>query len=85
MGLTIKNDEARRPAREPAELTGESVGDAVMAALRERLERERESHGRGISAARLLEIGRECAPRLPEPLRSTDHGDLLYGEDALPR
>ena len=34
---------------------------------------------------RLLAIGRDCAARLNEPFRSADHGDLLYGEDGLPK
>jgi antitoxin VapB len=36
-------------------------------------------------ADRLLSIGKDCAPRLKEPLRSADHGDLLYDERGLPR
>jgi antitoxin VapB len=30
-------------------------------------------------------IGQDCAKRLKEPFRSTDHGDLLYDERGLPR
>lgn len=40
MALNIKNDEADRLARELAELTGETLTDAVIESLRERLERE---------------------------------------------
>ena len=36
-------------------------------------------------AEQLLEIGRAAAPDWREPWRSTEHGDLLYGEDGLPR
>jgi predicted nucleotidyltransferase len=36
-------------------------------------------------AGRLSAIGRDCAPRLKEPFRSTPHGDLLYDELGLPR
>lgn len=36
-------------------------------------------------ADRLLAIGKDCAPRLKEPFRSADHGDLLYDERGLPR
>jgi antitoxin VapB len=35
-------------------------------------------------ADRLLAIGRDTAPRLREPLRSADHGDLLYDDQGLP-
>lgn len=34
---------------------------------------------------RLLEIGRDCATRLKEPLRSADHGNLLYDDKGLPK
>ncbi|HUF11092.1 MAG TPA: type II toxin-antitoxin system VapB family antitoxin [Rhodothermales bacterium] len=40
MALNIKNEEADRLARDLAELTGESLTDAVIESLRERLERE---------------------------------------------
>jgi antitoxin VapB len=33
----------------------------------------------------LMAIGKDCAPRLKEPFRSVDHGDLLYDEHGLPR
>jgi antitoxin VapB len=35
-------------------------------------------------ADRLLAIGADTAPRLREPLRSADHGDLLYDDQGLP-
>ena len=37
MALSIKSPEADRLARELAEITGESITDAVIAAMRERL------------------------------------------------
>ena len=36
-------------------------------------------------ADRLVAIGRACPPRLKEPYRSAEHGDLLYDELGLPR
>ena len=84
MSLNIKNDEAHRLARELAALTGESMAAAVTEALRERLDRVRRERG-GHLADRLLAIGKDCAARLKEPFRSAEHGDLLYGEDGLPR
>lgn len=83
MSLNIKSPEAHELAREVADLTGESLTTAVTAALRERLERLRSEEGAHL-ADRLLAIGRECAGRLPEPYRSADHGELLYGDDGLP-
>jgi antitoxin VapB len=84
MGLNIKNDEAHRLAEELSRLTGESLTAAVTVAVRERLERVRRERGRSL-ADRLLAIGKDCAPRLKEPFRSVDHGDLLYDEHGLPR
>lgn len=84
MGLNIKNDEAHRLAQELASLTGESMATAVTEAVRERLDRIRRERERPLSE-RLLSIGKECAAHLKEPFRSTEHGDLLYDENGLPR
>ena len=35
--------------------------------------------------ARVKKLAREIRAELPEPWRSADHGDLLYGEDGLPK
>ncbi|HEX5319606.1 MAG TPA: type II toxin-antitoxin system VapB family antitoxin [Stellaceae bacterium] len=84
MSLNIKNREACRLVEELSELTGETMTGAITVAVRERLERIRREH-KGDLAARLLEIGRDCAKRLGPGHSSADHGDLLYGEDGLPR
>ena len=84
MSLNIKNREAHRLAQELAALTGESMTAAVTKALRERVDRLRQERGERL-ADRLLTIGRDCASHLKEPFRSMDHGELLYGEDGLPR
>ena len=84
MSLNIKNDEAHRLARQLAQLTGESMTQAVTRALAERLDRVRLERG-GSLANRLLAIGRDCAAHLKEPYRSIDHGELLYDERGLPR
>ena len=83
MSMNIKNPEAHRLARELAELTGESMSTAVTIAVRER--RDRVIAGRGSVSERILELGRDCASRLPASVREADHGELLYGEDGLPR
>lgn len=83
MSLNIKNPEAHELAREVADLTGETLTTAVTEALRERLERLREE-GLPRLADRLEAIGRDCASRLPEPYRSAEHGELLYGDNGLP-
>lgn len=84
MSLNIKNDEAHRLAQELAALTGESMTTAVTRAMRERLERVHRERNTALSD-RLLAIGKDCAPRLKEPFRSAEHGDLLYGKDGLPQ
>jgi len=61
MSLNIKNPEADRLARELAERTGETITEAVITALRERLAREE-----GRTTARSLRdeidaIARRCA------------------------
>jgi antitoxin VapB len=48
-------------------------------------EQIRKSQAASELAARLLEIGRECASHLREPYKSVDHGDLLYDERGLPK
>jgi antitoxin VapB len=84
MSLNIKNEETHRLVRQLARLTGESMTAAVDKAVRERLERVRDTKNGGL-AKRLLKIGRECAPLWKEPFRSTDHGYLLYDEKGLPK
>jgi antitoxin VapB len=84
MAVSIKNDETHELIRQLARLTGESQTEAVTQAVRERLARLRHQHERPLSE-RLVAIGEDCAARLKEPYRSADHGDLLYGEDGLPR
>ena len=90
MSLNIKNKDAHKLAQQLARITGESMTEAVTEAVRERLKRvENKNKNNEKRAAklsdRLLEIGRDCAPRLKEPFRSADHGDLLYDEKGLPK
>jgi antitoxin VapB len=85
MSLNIKNAEAHVLARELAEMTGESLTEAVTLALRERLERVRHERDEEDFVERLLAIGRDTAARLGEPYRSIDHGEFLYDERGLPK
>jgi antitoxin VapB len=84
MSLNIKNEQTHELVRELAQLTGESQTAAVDIAVRERLTRVRRLRGAGL-ADRLLAIGADAAHRLPDELRTADHGDILYDEDGLPR
>ena len=86
MSLNIKNKDAHKLAQQLARTTGESKTEAVTEAVRERLKRvqDKDKHAARLSD-RLLGIGQDCAPRLKEPFRSADHGDLLYDEKGLPK
>ncbi len=62
MTLTINHPEADELAHELSKTTGESLPQAVITALRERLEREKEKASRPAGLKdELLRIGRECA------------------------
>ncbi len=80
MGINIKNVETQELARELAALTGESLTTAITVAVRERRDRVLSAE----TVSTMLELGRDCARRLPPELRSADHGDLLYGANGLP-
>lgn len=84
MSLNIKDEETHRLVRELTRLTGESQTAAVTTAVRERLDRLH-AVGRRRLADRLLAIGKDTAPRLKEPFRSAEHGELLYDEHGLPQ
>lgn len=82
--MNIKSDEAHKLAKQLAKLTGESLTDAVITAVRERLSRVKRGDKAEL-ADRLMQIGRECAAHIKEPYRSIDHAELLYDEKGLPR
>jgi antitoxin VapB len=82
MALSIKSDEADRLARELADVTGETLTDAVTEALRERLERER---GRATGdIERRLELLAADVARLPV-LDDRPADEIIgYDEHGLP-
>lgn len=84
MSLNIKDERTHRLARELANLTGESMTEAVTIALQERLERLQPAQGDDLVEL-ILAIGRDCAAHLKEPYKSIDHAELLYDERGLPR
>ena len=63
MHINIKSDEAHRMARELAQLTGESLSQAVTTAIEQRLarERDRRRRARGGLGGRLRALADECA------------------------
>lgn len=83
MALSIKDPEADRLARELAARTGETLTQAVVVALRERLARET-GRTRSIPLREeLAAIRRRCAA-LPKLDSRTDDEILGYDERGLP-
>ena len=85
MSLNIKNEDTTRLIRELADLTGESMTGAVTEAVRERLQRLKDSEGRQGMADRIHAIAADMHARLPADFFDIDHGDLLYDEYGLPK
>ena len=84
MSLNIKNEETYKLVRELADLTGETMTQAVTAAVEQRLERVKQKRDLEL-VERLKAIARETAPRFKEEYRHTAHGDWLYDERGLPK
>jgi antitoxin VapB len=85
MALNIKNEETHRLVVELAEVRGVSLTQAVTDAVRQDLERFRHQHSRQGLAEEILLIGRRCAAHLKEPTASSDHAEMLYDSNGLPR
>jgi antitoxin VapB len=83
MSLNIKSPEADALVDELARLTGESKTRAVIAALRERLDRARRERDRQSLSQDLQAIGKRCAAH--GRANALDHGEWLYDERGLPR
>lgn len=84
MALNIKSDETDRLARQLADLTGETLTQAVTVALEERLARVK---GRQRRPSLRYEIGRiqERVASLPRLDDRTDEQILGYDDVGLPR
>jgi antitoxin VapB len=84
MALNIKDARTDRLARELAQLTGQSITEAVAQALEAKLHTERRRRGKQINRNEVMRLAREIAsapildPRTPEEI-------LGYDEDGLPR
>jgi antitoxin VapB len=81
MALIIKSAEAERLTRELAAHTGEGITEAVIIALRERLERTKRRPT--VLKDEITRIGSECAA-LPELNPCAADEILAYGSDGLP-
>jgi antitoxin VapB len=83
MPLNIKDQEAHRLAQELAKETGESMTQAVVEALKERLQRVRRGRRANALAADLCRIGDRYVSDLKG--RPVDHAELLYDSRGLPK
>jgi antitoxin VapB len=82
MALSIKSDEADQLARELAAETGETLTEAVVIALRERLDREYAKHGAGMRT-RLAHLAADVAA-LPVTDSRTPEDIIGYDDAGLP-
>jgi antitoxin VapB len=83
VALSIKSDEADRLARRLAATTGESLTEAVLVALRERLAREELRREADTIAERLERLADEIA-ELPVLDARTPDEIIGYDEHGLP-
>ena len=83
MPLNIRNKQTEELAAALAKLTGENKTQAVTRALRERLDRVRQSRARQRLADELDEIALHCAS-LPVRDSRSDEEILGYDEQGLP-
>ena len=83
MALSIKDPEAIRLARAVTQYTGETLTQAVIIALRERLAREeRKAQETDTLVDEVMQIGRYFAALPVSEPRSIE--ELLYDENGLP-
>jgi antitoxin VapB len=83
MALSIKSDEADQLARELAAETGETLTEAVVIALRERLDREHARHAASMRA-RLARLAADVAA-LPVADSRAPEEIIGYDDAGLPR
>lgn len=84
MALSIKHDEADRLARALARATGETLTEAVVTALRERLDRIRRPQRAKRLVAEIRAIQKRVAELREFDARSADE-IIGYDENGLPR
>ena len=84
MALTIEHAEAERLAQELAAATGETLPEAVAAALRERLQRQQDRRSKSRTAREVLEEVRIRLSRV-RVLDSRPPDEIIgYDENGLP-
>ncbi len=85
--LNIKHPDVHRLARELADETGESMTEAVLRSLRERLDRVRgrDAEASAVRLERMLELAALMRERAPDGYFEQDFDALLYDEAGLPK
>ena len=83
MALNIRNSKAEALANELAKLTGETKTEAVLKALRQRLDSIYAIRRKRGVATRLNEISKHCASLPLLDPRTAD--EILYDDRGLPR
>ncbi len=81
MGAIITDEETCRLARELAQLTGETVTDAIAIAFQDRLQKKIEVQQR---LQRILAVSERSSMLFRESGAPPDHGEFLYDELGLP-
>jgi antitoxin VapB len=82
MSLNVKDPEAHRLAQAIAKITGETLTDAVILALRERYERLEVRRGKA-SVEELSAIAKRASAQVNRPY--LDHAKFLYDDHGLPK
>ncbi len=86
MALQIEAPETIRLIEEVARRTGEQPETAIQVAMQERLARLRTPEEEARRRAEAYRLVRELNALFKEhPEAIVDHGELLYGEDGLPK
>lgn len=85
MALNIKNQEAHKLANEIARLTGKNLTKVVTDALRQNLEQLQREQNVALRVKELLAISERIREHLHEPIHSSDHAEMLYDENGLPK
>jgi antitoxin VapB len=84
MPLSIQNSKAEKLAREVAAQSGETITQAIIHALEERLERMRGRRSATDMAGEILKIARRCSQLPDKDLRPIEE-ILDYDEIGAPR
>jgi len=84
MAMSIRNSDVEQAARELARRTGETLTEAILKALRERLQRISARRRSAGLADQLDDIAKRCA-NLPLLTARSENEILGYDEHGIPR